>query len=580
MINHLEGKLERLETHLNSIFNVGDTSPVPDTPPGDNGSSASASNNPRQDTSNNQNMEGMSSQTAPVLDRSDLNTLINTMQTRVVSGLHQETRPCFYIPRCMSGTGSGCFSVLTDEGLDWISQKVDSSQIDPLLGNLTSDPQLSSLLPPRKVFCSFPRAEPLSQLLHNYMEYFNITFPVYTLSEIECLFAENYADPRLCSPGQSASIHVILAVAYMLPSENSRPDHQRSAMFMKSALQTISEIVLAPPELWACKAILVMAVLFLAASAAHPCSSLISVAVQISNQLGLQRSEARPGLSMDDVHHQHLLFWLICAIDTEISYRFGVPPAQQQDVLGEAMSINSPSSAYSVPIRDESGTFNLFHSAIELIQIRTQVIRQLYLASVANKPFDQLLAVAGNFDSKLQTWLRKIPHEYQPDSEAIPPFRQSPALSTLLFTHYNYHDCMIAIHSLVAMRGVESAHDLTGGNRLSIAPEYSKNPRVLLSTSLASKAARASLTLLKYLPRDDIHLGIAYYYPSVAMKTLASSIIRSPRHTSEIYNLKMLYQAESYLSQTATDCTLEAIRRLAKVCTDCCAVAQRAMDSA
>lgn len=196
-----------------------------------------------------------------------------------------------------------------------------------------------------------------------------------------------------------------------------------------------------------------------------------------------------------------------CSDCYRISYRFGVPPAQKEDIVGEAMHISSPSSAYSVPIRNDSDTFNLFHPTAELVQIRSQIVRQLYLASAVNKPFDQLLALTGDFDQKLQAWLRKLPRELQPGSGASPPFRKMPVFPTLLFIHYAYYDCMIAIHSLVAMREVNTAQDLLGGLSLSASPGFADNPRVLLSTSLMSKAARASLALLKYLPRDDINLG-------------------------------------------------------------------------
>ncbi|RAH78400.1 hypothetical protein BO86DRAFT_402798 [Aspergillus japonicus CBS 114.51] len=582
MINHLEGKLERLETHLSSIFGTGaeEMGSLPDTPPDDTGLPVAETNHPGLDPLDDFDIEDFLDQQQPVSTTMRSDSVVRPVRVENGLSLHQERPPCFYIPRCLSNTGAGCFSVLTNEGLDWISQKADSSHLDFLLGSVASEPQLSSLLPPRKLFASFPRAELLTQLLHDYMEKFNITLPVFTQADIDSLFAGNYADPHLHGPGQWTSIHVILAVAYMLPSTRGQPDHQISSLFMKGALQAINEILLAPPDLWACKSILVMAVLFLSLSAAHPCSSLIAIAVQISNHLDLGNAGSLLRCPVEERQDRHLLFLMICAMDNEISYRFGVPPAQKEDIFAEVLQISYPSNAYSVPIRNESDTFNLFHPTAELVQIRSQIVRQLYLASAVSKSFDQLLALTGEFDQKLQAWLRKLPRELQPGSGANPPFRQQPVFPTLLFIHYAYYDCMIAIHSLVAMRGVNTAQDLLGGLSLSTSPGFSDNPRVLLSTSLMSKAARASLGLLKYLPRDDINLGIAYHYPSVAMKTLASSIIRSPQPASEIYNLKTLHQAELYLSQTARDSTLEAIRRLSKACTDCCAVAQRAMDAA
>ena len=67
------------------------------------------------------------------------------------------------------------------------------------------------------------------------------------------------------------------------------------------------------------------------------------------------------------------------------------------------------------------------------------------------------------------------------------------------------------------------------------------------------------------------------YYPTVALKTLASSIVRNPRDTSQIYNMRILDQAEAFLSSVALSATSEGMRRLGKHCAEYRSVAERAM---
>jgi hypothetical protein len=206
-------------------------------------------------------------------------------------------------------------------GLDWIAEKASYLMPDSFGASSNScidalDPQLLDLLAPRRAFCPFPRASDLNILVHDYMEDFNIIFPVFTQDDVTTLFAEDYINPLSHSPGQWASIQVILAVAHMLP-RSGRSDPHRSSLHLKSALQALNEMMLAPPDLWACKSILMMAFLFMADSAGRQCSFLISTAVHFSNYLDLGKSEPPPTLTANEIEHRRTLFWLASALDLE-----------------------------------------------------------------------------------------------------------------------------------------------------------------------------------------------------------------------------------------------------------------------
>lgn len=67
------------------------------------------------------------------------------------------------------------------------------------------------------------------------------------------------------------------------------------------------------------------------------------------------------------------------------------------------------------------------------------------------------------------------------------------------------------------------------------------------------------------------------YFPTVALETLASSIVRNPRDTGQIYNMRILDQAEAFLSSTSAGTTSEGMKRLVKNCAEFRSLAERAM---
>lgn len=189
-----------------------------------------------------------------------------------------------------------------------------------------------------------------------------------------------------------------------------------------------------------------------------------------------------------------------------ISFRFGEPPVQNDEAISAALPLDAPNClVYSMPTNDRAGTFSAFASACKLAQIRGEIYQRLYSASATDRPFHQILASVGDLDSKLQAWKDSLPSEFQPESPTL--FHSPPVSLILLHMHNTYHNCMIAIHSLIAARGINSAQDLSDHPGYTINPDSLSNPRVLLSASLTSKAARASIGLMKYLPKDDISLG-------------------------------------------------------------------------
>ncbi|GLA43305.1 hypothetical protein AnigIFM63309_001035 [Aspergillus niger] len=599
MINHLEGSLERMESRLQDLgFTVGEN----DTIIGPSSSELVGDISPLR-------LSSSPTDRSPVAEDADDADWGNIYTSPPPGSTHptasrspspyipnmfgqptqpQAAIPCFNVPRYLGGIlNSGCFSMISREGLEWIAEKTGGESLDHLTRLVLTEERDGFMadyplhcISPRRVFCPLPPQEHIVRLVERYLGDFNVTIPLFRRSDLILLFEKAHLDMRCQSPGQWAIMNAVLAVAYMLPDNgvSKQPDHQKSWLLLKNALEAVNELYLGPPDLRGLQALLVMVVLFMAASAARPCNFLISVAIHISDQLGLGTTEGISIFTDEEKQDRQTVFWLAYCLDREISFRFGEPPVQNDEAISAALPKDAPGFlVYSLPTNDQAGSFSVFASACKLAQIRGEIYQRLYSASAADRPFHQILAAVGDLDGKLQAWKDSLPSEFQPESPTHFHFRQTPMSIVLLHMHNTYHNCMIAIHSLIAARGINSAQDLSDHPGYTINPDSLSNPRVLLSASLTSKAARASIGLMKYLPKDDISLGLTMYFPTVALKTLASSIVRNPRDTGQVYNMRILDQAEAFLSSTSAGTTSEGMKRLVKNCAEFRSLAERAM---
>ncbi|GLB10796.1 hypothetical protein AtubIFM57258_007207 [Aspergillus tubingensis] len=597
MINHLEGSLERMESRLQGLgFTVGENDTIigPSSSEGVGDISplrlslSPTDRSPRVEDVDDTDWGNIYTSPPPGSIRSSASRSPSPHMPNLFgqSSQPQAAVPCFNVPRYLGGIlNSGCFSMISQEGLEWIAQKTGGESMDHLTRLVLTEERDGFIadyplhcISPRRLFCPLPPQEHIIRLVERYLEDFNVTFPLFRRSDLLLLFERAHLDMRYQSPGQWAIMNAVLAVAYMLPDNgvSKQPDHQKSWLLLKNALEAVNELYLGPPDLRGLQGLLVMVVLFMAASAARPCSFLISVAIHISDQLGLGTTEDISIFTEEEKQERQTVFWLAYCLDREISFRFGEPPVQNDEAISAALPLDAPNClVYSMPTNDRAGTFSAFASACKLAQIRGEIYQRLYSASATDRPFHQILASVGDLDSKLQAWKDSLPSEFQPESPTL--FHSPPVSLILLHMHNTYHNCMIAIHSLIAARGINSAQDLSDHPGYTINPDSLSNPRVLLSASLTSKAARASIGLMKYLPKDDISLGLTMYFPTVALRTLASSIVRNPRDTGQIYNMRILDQAEAFLSSTCSDTTSEGMKRLVKNCAEFRSLAERAM---
>ncbi|KAE8157731.1 fungal-specific transcription factor domain-containing protein [Aspergillus tamarii] len=503
--------------------------------------------------------------------------------------------PClasFSIPRSLVDIPlAGGFSAISQKGLEWISQKVGNMSLGNLSSLLsakdldedTTNSPFDGVLPSR-VFCSLPTKEEIVSLVEEYIEDFNMLFPIFQRSELLFLFSPKRLDMRVQTPSQWACINAVVATAYMIRprDEGSGADHhQKSWLFIQNALEMVNELCLGPPDLLGLQALLLVAIFLLGTSAETPCGFLVSAAIRICHVLGLGKTEDGSPLCSQEIQHKRTVFWIAYCLDRELSLRFCEPPAQSDEDFSATLPMDAPTdSKYNMPTSDLSGSFNAFRSTCQLAMIKGQLYRELYSPAAEDRPLSQVIASVGVLDEKLQEWKRSIPPEYQPE-KAVSDGHRSKISPVLLLLHYSYFHCMIAVHRRVAAKGLSIGTDLLAKGDFTSSPASLSNPRVLLSTSLCTKAARASINLTKYLSQENTpFFGSLMYYPMIASMTLSWSIIRNPRDAYRGYNLKLIDRTEDFLSSQTFCQAFEGIRRLVKQCAEYRSIAEAAVKAA
>ncbi|KAF9895077.1 hypothetical protein FE257_004706 [Aspergillus nanangensis] len=406
--------------------------------------------------------------------------------------------PCFALPRSLldpSAIGPSLFNLLSPEGLKWIGEKVghgvvdqsalldqadryheDTMYIDPLASALRSTPFLP--LPPKYVAV---------HLLESYFKTINPFCPLFDEDDFMTRFEEEYPVQPEISPAWWACINATLALACMIEDELS----PNAWMYWKNCTLSLDGFFIQPPQLLSAQALLAMTLYLHGTFSAKPSDSLVSFAIRILHGLDFAEGQSQKST---DVYKRILT---LCYIqDIDYSLRCGTPPARTLDLtfLDDLTNGNAPPN-----INENMTSFNVYSSVCGLTSIKTQVYHDLYSTIGSNKSDAEVIAAVGRLDSQLQHWKNNIPDEYRPEStNADRGIRQDPHLN-VLYLHFSYYHCLLTIHR----RGIASATwemqlDPGGGQMAST------NPRALRSRQLCVAAARASLDLVGYIPRDHV----------------------------------------------------------------------------
>ncbi|GES63075.1 transcription factor, fungi [Aspergillus terreus] len=469
----------------------------------------------------------------------------------------------FFVPRGLVNTSClGGMNIISEEGREWINQHISSGCASVLSDFYQCEASMESARCLEGVFPSAayrpvpPKSEAL-KLLDDYLQYFHIICPLFQRSKLVSLFRDSELQYNSQTPSRWACINVVLALGHMRPGrlhEHMRHNQKKSLMYMKNALGTVNQLYLRPPDLWAIQSLVGMVIFFLA--------------INMSQQMGLGRSERGHGLSEEEAEERRRVFWLAYCMDREVSIRFGKPLSQNDenmDVTTEGIGLEQ---------QQESG-FDAFSAVCQLAVIRGRLYKHLYSARATDTSLNELAAAVGMLDEELQQWNERIPLRHRPGGLARPA-GASPMSPWILYLHYLYYNCIIAIHSVTA----NQTSKLVGARKEDSPnmPGAPANHKVYLSASLCAKAARASINLMRHMPEENAFLvGYFIHYPIVASTALSWCIMRSPKEIYRTYDEKLIAKVETFLSSRTLGIPNDITAHLMKFCQKCRLIAEAAI---
>lgn len=430
---------------------------------------------------------------------------LSEMMCSLVTNHSGETR---YI-----GSSSG-FSIFSPKGIQWVNEKTGDNAFQVMISDVSLDdhkwtnwkPEVFSDLFGRPIFRPLPpKAEALS-LLKDFFENFNCMFPLFHQPTFMHLVERQYSADPYQGIGWWASLNCCLAYGHRLRVMSNlvpQEEDQKAWAYLKNAMAVFPELTMRSTDLLSVQALLAMALFLQGTPNPQPTFVLISTAIRLAHSIGLHKRGTGFHLNPIEIEQRKRVFWIAYMLDKDLCLRAGRPPAQDDaDMNVELPDADPADNIGNIPLADGKGKMNLFRAMCELAQIESKVYSRLYSTKAMKQSPGELLNTIGELDHELDAWKDRIPIDFRPEHEIRAS--HTPLILHVVMLHLTYYNCLTTIHRMSVQNGYWTSrlanYAVQGLNTKPL------NPRVFSSAALCTAAARASVSLLKYIPEGDLSI--------------------------------------------------------------------------
>ncbi|KAK5228404.1 hypothetical protein LTR72_002287 [Exophiala xenobiotica] len=452
------------------------------------------------------------------------------------------------------GPSSG-LSLFSPRGLAWMSRKLRSNG----MANTVTKFQQNGAMWPSFRFegrwdgslkrSELPSKEAAVYLVDRYLKTFNRVYPLFRRDAVWDLLERQYGGSPPPAGPAFAALNAVLAIGCCLATDAVRANLQRvdpscteslgdmSWKFFQNAYSMFFSILFVQFDLLAVQTLVAMA--FFQSSTLNPEGAflLIGTAARVSTSLGLHRNLEGFGLPQSEIEQRQRVFWIMYAVEKDLSIRIGRPSAIDDCDVGVSI-LSRPCDeeiAISVGSR-ERVTFHPFQSMCALAVIQGRVYRELYAANARVSTTVERLESISKLDAELQGWMEQIPLEVRPEH---PIQCDAEDQFPIVILHFGYYHCLTGIHRVNAhhelwVAGDAAAEDSqkSSPDSPSLADHPHSTARPESSYKLCLAAARSILYLSStYLDGNDPNhklLWLATYFPVSAFLALFTHILQYP----------------------------------------------------
>lgn len=422
---------------------------------------------------------------------------------------------CLPLPRPpltkpLSGSSSG-FSIFSPRGIQWVNEKTGDNSFSKMISEVSVDdhkwtnwkPEVFGDLFQRPVFRALPPKPEALSLLKDYFENFNCMLPLFHQPTFMHLVERQYSSDPYQGSGWWASLNCALAIAHRLRVMSNlvpQDEDDKAWAYLKNAMGVFSELAMRNTDLLSVQALLGMALFMQGTPNPQPASLLIAAAIRLSHSIGLHKRGTGFSLNPIEIEQRKRVFWIAYMLDKDLCLRSGRPAAQDDDDMNvDLPDADPPDNIGNIPLADGKGKMNLFRVMCEFTVIESNVYKRLYSTRASKQSPGELLNTIGELDQELEEWKDKIPIDFRPEHEI--KASHTPLILHVVMLHFTYYNCLTTIHRMSIHHGFWTSrlsnYAIQGLNARPL------NPRVFSSAALCTAAARASISLLKYVPQGD-----------------------------------------------------------------------------
>ncbi|CAG9999694.1 unnamed protein product [Clonostachys byssicola] len=474
------------------------------------------------------------------------------------------------------GSSSG-FSIFSPKGIEWVNSKTGDGSFQTMITEVSVDdhkwtnwkPEVFADVFRRPVFRHLPPKEEALSLLQDYFENFNCMCPLFHQPTFMHLVERQYSSDPYQGSGWWASLNCALAISHRLrfmSNLGSEDEDARAWGHIKNALGVYSELTMRNTDLLSVQALTGMALFMQGTPNPQPSFLLVAAAIRLSHTIGLHKRGTGFNLNPIEIEQRKRVFWIAYMLDKDLCLRAGRPPAQDDDDMNVDLPDEDPLDCIgNIPLADGKGKMNLFRVMCEFSVIESNVYKRLYATKAAKQSDGELLSAIGELDQQLEDWKNKIPTDFRPEHEIRAS--HTPLIIHVVMLHFAYYNCLTTIHRMSVHHGFWTSrlsnYALQGLNTRAL------NPRVYSSASLCTGAARASISLLKYMPQGDFNcVWMILYFPVSALMTLFANILNNPLDPKVKSDIRLMNLVVNFLSMLGQEAEQGGVHRMLGVCSE------------
>ncbi|EFX02513.1 fungal specific transcription factor [Grosmannia clavigera kw1407] len=505
---------------------------------------------------------------------------LSEMMCSLVTNNYGETR---YI-----GSSSG-FSIFSPKGMQWVNEKTGDNSFQQMISNVSLDdnkwtnwkPEIFADLFSRPVFRPLPpKAEALS-LLKDFFENFNCMFPLFHHPTFMHLVERQYSKDPYQGSGWWASLNVALAIAHRLRVMSNlvpQEEDDKAWAYLKNAMAVFSELAMRNTDLLSVQALLGMALFMQGTPNPQPTFLLIAAAIRLSHSIGLHKKGTGFNLNPIEIEQRKRVFWIGYMLDKDLCLRSGRPPAQDDDDMNVELPDADPADNIgNIPLADGKGKMNLFRVMCEFATIESRVYKRLYATKATKQTIGELLNTIGELDQQLEDWKDRIPIDFRPEHEI--KASHTPLILHVVMLHFTYYNCLTTIHRMCVHHGYWTSrlsdYAIQGLNAKPL------NPRIYSSATLCVSSARASISLLKYIPQGDFScVWLILYFPVSSLVTLFGNTLQNPLDPRARSDTRLMNLVVTFLSMLGQEAESGGVHRMLGVCSEFERIANIVIDKA